>query len=405
MYDFPTFYGNYTNFTTEQFFIGLDTIYFENKIGLEQHLMFYAFNDSSNEALHHSIFVENTLYNRQNKNFDSLMIGLWSDTDLGHYLDDWIGCNVELNMGYSFNGDIEDEGANGYGLTPPAIGVKLLDSEMSAFVYYNLDVSVQGNPQNRQQYHNYLLAKWKDGLDITYGGTGRGGEIPAKFMFPGDSDPNGIGTNGIITSDDWDEPDGWTEENSVNTPDDRRFLQSTGPFEFFAGDKLTINYAFVWSRASEGDNLASVDKLFTDAQSIQEFFDLNYYTCPENEDIGQLGTFNCEVDGCQDPQNGTGLYSSIEECLEECNSSIKENSFMALIYPNPSSNTFNTEYYSEKVSEVIVTNILGEQVYFESIKSIGDISTKIDLSNYSKGIYNLTIKTPDDITNHKLILQ
>ena len=75
------------------------------------------------------------------------------------------------------------------------------------------------------------------------------------------------------------------------------------------------------------------------------------------------------------------------------------------IYPNPSSNTFNTEYYSEKVSEVIVTNILGEQVYFESIKSIGDISTKIDLSNYSKGIYNLTIKTSEGISNHKLILQ
>ena len=58
------------------------------------------------------------------------------------------------------------------------------------------------------------------------------------------------------------------------------------------------------------------------------------------------------------------------------------------------STIFKTEYYSEKeLSELIVTNILGEQVYFESIKSIGDISTKIDLSDNSKGVYNLTIKT------------
>ena len=69
----------YFDFTTEQFFIGFDTLYFENKLGLEQHLMFYAFNDSTNEALHHAIFVENTLINRQNKNFDSLMVSFLND--------------------------------------------------------------------------------------------------------------------------------------------------------------------------------------------------------------------------------------------------------------------------------------------------------------------------------------
>ena len=30
--------------------------------------------------------------------------------------------------------------------------------------------------------------------------------------------------------------------------------------------------------------------------------------------------------------------------------------------------------------------------------------TQIDLSKYSKGIYNLTLKTSDGISNHKLIL-
>ena len=40
-------------------------------------------------------------------------------------------------------------------------------------------------------------------------------------------------------------------------------------------------------------------------------------------------------------------------------------------------------------AEILVTNILGEQVHFESIQSIGKYNTQIDLSNYSKGIITL----------------
>ena len=69
---------------------------------------------------------------------------------------------------------------------------------MSRFVYYNNDFTVTGNPENGQHVYNYLLGKWKDGLDITYGGTGRGGSTLAKFMFPGDTDPYGWGTDCLL---------------------------------------------------------------------------------------------------------------------------------------------------------------------------------------------------------------
>jgi hypothetical protein len=112
-------------------------------------------------------------------------------------------------------------------------------------------------------------------------------------------------------------------------------------------------------------------------------------------------------DACIDPQDGTGIYSSLNDCEQVCQSvlSIYENDFNVNIYPNPSSNIFNLEFSSDIKSEILVTNILGEQVYFESNKSVGEFITQIDLSNYSKGIYNLTIKTSDGISNHKLILQ
>jgi hypothetical protein len=105
--------------------------------------------------------------------------------------------------------------------------------------------------------------------------------------------------------------------------------------------------------------------------------------------------------------DGTGIYQSFDVCESECEniSSVSENIIEVNIFPNPSSNIFNIEFNSDSETEILVTNVLGEQVYFESTKSIGEFNTQIDLSNYSKGIYNLTIKTSDGLSNHKLILQ
>ena len=156
--------------------------------------------------------------------------------------------------------------------------------------------------------------------------------------------------------------------------------------------------------------------------------DLNSWTCDVNEcynvenGIGEYQSLeeceaNCSIviedswscinDACIDPLDGTGIYSSLNICEQECHSvsSIIENNFEVNIFPNPSSNLFNLEFYSDTKSKIIVTNVLGEQVYIESTKSIGEFSTQIDLSNFSTGIYNLTIKTSDGISNHKLILQ
>ena len=118
-------------------------------------------------------------------------------------------------------------------------------------------------------------------------------------------------------------------------------------------------------------------------------------------------SWNCVNDACVDPLDGSGEFSTLNDCEQVCQniSSISENLIDVNIYPNPSSNIFNLELKSDYETEILVTNILGEQVYFESTNSIGEFNTQIDLSNHSKGIYNLTIKTSDGLSNHKLILQ
>ncbi len=70
---------------------------------------------------------------------------------------------------------------------------------MQAFIYFNRQGdSAMTDPGLAIHYYNYLRSIWKDGTPQTYGGTGYApndpNAIPARYMFPGDSDPIGWGT-------------------------------------------------------------------------------------------------------------------------------------------------------------------------------------------------------------------
>ena len=167
-----------------------------------------------------------------------------------------------------------------------------------------------------------------------------------------------------------------------------------------------LNYVFEWST---GENSQQINPssdgdywvIISDQNNCISDTSFIYFQSVNSEE-----TWSCVEGVCGIIDDGTGEFSSLAECEANCNAtSIIENNLEVNIYPNPSSNIFNLEFDLDSEAEMSVTNILGEQVYFESTKSIGEFNTQIDLSNYSKGIYNLTIKTSDGISNHKLILQ
>ena len=103
---------------------------------------------------------------------------------------------------------------------------------MRRFLYYSNTTNganpSQTDPVAEGDYYNYLKGYWKDGSKFIYGGSGHVSDAaadtntPCDFMFPGDTDPLGWGTNGVPQ-----EP--WTEQTSNNPPNDRRFVQSAGP--------------------------------------------------------------------------------------------------------------------------------------------------------------------------------
>ncbi|MBH83690.1 MAG: hypothetical protein CMP70_03325 [Flavobacteriales bacterium] len=306
-------------------------------IGLEIRAQAFAF--ATNDEINNMTFYNYKIINKATIQLNDAYFGQWVDPDLGKYDDDYVGCDVARGFGYCYNGDDNDEGATGYGTTPPAIGVdffqgpladiddgidndrdSIIDepgeqSIMSRFVYYNNDFTVTGNPENGQHIYNYLVGKWKDGLEITYGGTGRGGSTPAKFMFPGDTDPYGWGTDGLITTADWEDPEGWTEKNSGNDPADRRFVQSAGPFTLEPGAVNRITTGVVWARATAGDNLASVELIRLADDKAQALFD-NCFQVLNGPDAPDVSIVELDQELVLNLSNGPTSNNFLEQYTE-----------------------------------------------------------------------------------------
>jgi hypothetical protein len=90
-------------------------------------------------------------------------------------------------------------------------------------------------------------------------------------MFPGESDPLHWGTGGVDPN--YTTPGGWTEENEGNPAEDRRFLQSAGPFTLEPGEFNNITVGAVYARAQTGGPFASVNTLFLADDKAQALFE------------------------------------------------------------------------------------------------------------------------------------
>jgi hypothetical protein len=307
-------------------------------IGMEIRGQAFAF--ATNDEVNNMTFYNYEMINRSTFTLTETFFGQWVDSDLGNAEDDYVGCDAQRGLGYSYNGDAIDEdnqSALGYGSTPPAIGVDffegpymdndgidnpltlvvqdaidslgipygglglgygddIVDNErygMRKFIYYNRGSGQfpgDGDPVNALQHYNYLKGIWRDGAQMVWGGNGHpssGGTIPADLLFPGDSDPVDWSTLGVPPT-----PVPWSEFNAQaggtpNTPFDRRFLQSAGPFTLEPGAVNDLTVGVVWARASTGNNLASIQDLKVADDKAQALFD-NCFKIAEGPDAPDL---------------------------------------------------------------------------------------------------------------------
>lgn len=287
-------------------------------IGMEIRAQTFSF--ATSDELNDMTFGNYALINRSSYTLTETYFGVWTDADMGSAWDDFVGCDVNRGLGYLYNGDETDGTGSGqtYGEQPPAIGVDffegpyqdadgidnlsnwtpgifpktldcsrtdinegsinglnfedgIIDNErwgMKRFIFFNNGGGAYGDPDTDVKYYNYLRGYWADGSPMTFGGPGYGGSVPTDFMFPGKptTDVCAWGTEG-------DQQGDWSEESEGNTPYDRRFVHSAGPFTLEPGATNDITTGMVWARASGGGAWASVLEVQRADDKAQKLFE------------------------------------------------------------------------------------------------------------------------------------
>ena len=267
---------------------------------------------------------------------------------------------------------VKDDAIGNCAINGVNFGNNIVDDErfgMRRFVYYNNSLdAISGEPTKATDYYNYLRGYWKNGTRMKYGGNGISEgttEFDCDFMFPGDSDPLFWGTNGNVV-------DKWTEVEAGNSPADRRFMQSAGPFTLKPGALNYITVGIPFAQAASGKAESSVDLL------------------REIDDVCQALFENCfkVLDGPDAPSL----------VVQEMNNEV----ILYVKYDNPSSNNYG-EKYSEVDPAIVRSYTEGDSTYFYT-----DDQRSYKFEGYQ--IYqlrdaNVSIADIRDITKAQLVAQ
>ncbi len=201
---------------------------------------------------------------------NEMYIAQWSDPDLGNAGDDIAGCDVNLSMGFVYNGQAIDSEYRGFRLPPPAIGYDFLQGPavpgaptdravfdlkykdgfknlgMTSFSYFSAGSPISDPPRDyaRGTIRWYKMLRGFapiDGPDQYY--PFPPGETPNQFPLSGDP----VTKTGFL--------DGLGQQYSF-APGDRRINLSTGPFTLNPGETQEVVVAVVGGLGA--DRISSV---------------------------------------------------------------------------------------------------------------------------------------------------
>lgn len=163
-------------------------------------------------------------------------------------------------------------------------------------------------------------------------------------------------------------------------------------------------------------NVESVTLTFTsfDLEPVNDF--VKIYRMSDNTVIGQYSgnTFPSQitVDGAIKiffRSNFAMAYQGWEATYTSVAVGVDENQFISNIeiFPNPANELVNINFDLSEPQNVMlsISSVTGEIIFTDEIESIEKYNKVIDISNFAKGIYFLSIESDKSIINRKIIVK
>ncbi len=225
--------------------------------------MAYAYKDVP--ALQNHTFYKYTFTNKSQLRLDSVMVGMFIESDLGQFDDDYVGCDTLREMGIFYNGDAVD---GSYGEDIPMVGVKLLQGTQKEDETYSglytcwfrgKNWTVWGLPENENSAFNGLWGLSGDGRAMTYGGNGQGSGQGNTTLYMYPSDPT--------------DPEGWSECSEEHQPSDRHLVMGIGPTSMQNLEQKEFHFAVLWVKTGVEYPCPSFEPLQRAADLAQGLFD------------------------------------------------------------------------------------------------------------------------------------
>jgi hypothetical protein len=358
-------------------------------IGMEVHLMVFSYENSGNNDLENTFFLNYTFINRSTQTLKNSYVGIWNDFDLGNYLDDRLMTNVKRGALVAYNGDADDEvsfGNPGFGedlaafgmmvLSGPFLDADLSDNEPLDEVHFgetqsygpqgfgfgdgsfdnetfglsnSISISSEPNsmngiPEIAPEYYNYQRSIFKNGQAQVFLTDPE--EATSRYHAPKNTDPLDAATGTGLTIE-------WNEEDTAEPARDIQTVGSMGPFTIQPGQQFGASIAYVFVRDSQDEEATVLEAMDERLKNIRLIY---------NETYG-----NCFADN----------VLSTHEITAELP--------VLTVFPNPAQNEI-TVISTDELGNLVMTDMLGRIILTTKVNAL---QTTLDVSSLESGIYFL----------------
>jgi hypothetical protein len=248
----------------------------------EVQLTAWAYSCTAEEVLNQTVFTKYKVLNRSAEPWEDFRFAMWTDFDLGCYVDDAFGCVPELHTSYAYNLDPVDGdpgsscpfGLTSYEGAPPVQAITFLDHPMDYHTaYYGGGFCdpppALTAPNTVVELNHYLNGRFRDGTPLTFGGNGYlQGTFETPFLLPD------------LPTD----PDGWSMYTSNSLFCEFRNFMTTAPASSIPpGGSFESTIAWSWHADPTGSHILNTETMYDRVATLRaNFDDVNFSGCEES---------------------------------------------------------------------------------------------------------------------------